>query len=117
MDFFDKHAKSLEFDKVLERLAQFTSCEDAKYNALHLKPETNLELAKALLNQTTDAHMLLARFGGPSFGGLKNVNNALARAKAGAMLTMKELLDITMMIWVAVQRLVDIILIMQKLRF
>ena len=73
MDFYDKHMKALEFDKVLEKLAQFTSCEDARYNALHLKPETNLELAKALLNQTTDAHMLLARFGGPSFGGLKNV--------------------------------------------
>ena len=30
---------------------------------------------QAMLNQTRDAHMLLARFGGPSFGGLKNVNN------------------------------------------
>ncbi len=94
MDYFDKHAKALEFDKVLERLAQFTSCEDAGYNALHLKPETNLELAKALLSQTADAHMLLARFGGPSFGGLKNVNNALSRANAGSVLNTKELLDI-----------------------
>ncbi len=94
MEFFDKHAKSLEFDKVLERLAQFTSCEDARYNALHLKPETNLELARALQNQTADAHMLLARFGGPSFGGLKNVNNALSRANAGSVLNTKELLDI-----------------------
>ncbi len=94
MDYFEKHAKSLEFDKVLERLAQFTSCDDAKFNALHLKPETNLELARALLSQTSDAHMLLARFGGPSFGGLKNVNNALSRANAGSVLNTKELLDI-----------------------
>ena len=94
MEFFDKHAKSLEFDKVLEKLAQFTSCEDARYNALHLKPETNLELARALQSQTADAHMLLARFGGPSFGGLKNVNNALSRANAGSVLNTKELLDI-----------------------
>ena len=94
MNLFDKHAKSLEFDKVLERLADFTSCDDARYNATHLKPESNLDLANALLNQTVDAHMLLARFGGPSFGGLKNVNNALSRANAGSVLNTKELLDI-----------------------
>ncbi len=94
MNSYDKHAKSLEFDKVLERLAEFTSCDDARYNAMHLKPESNLDLARALLNQTVDAHMLLARFGGPSFGGLKNVNNALSRANAGSVLNTKELLDI-----------------------
>ncbi|MBQ3045443.1 MAG: endonuclease MutS2 [Clostridia bacterium] len=94
MNSFDKHAKSIEFDKVLERLADFTSCDDARYDATHLKPESNLDLARALLNQTVDAHMLLARFGGPSFGGLKNVNNALSRANAGSVLNTKELLDI-----------------------
>ncbi len=94
MNFFDKHAKSIEFDKVLEQLAEFTSCDDASYNAMHLKPESNLDLARALLNQTVDAHMLLARFGGPSFGGLKNVNNALSRANAGSVLNTRELLDI-----------------------
>ena len=94
MKFFEKHAKALEFDKVLERLAEFTSCEDARYEALHMKPETNLDMARALLAQTSDAHMLLARFGGPSFGGLKNVNNALSRANAGSVLNTKELLDI-----------------------
>lgn len=94
MNSFDKHAKSIEFDKVLERLADFTSCDDARYDATHLRPESNLDLAKALLNQTVDAHMLLARFGGPSFGGLKNVNNALSRANAGSVLNTKELLDI-----------------------
>lgn len=91
---FDKHAKSLEFDKVLEKLADFTGCDDARYDALHLKPESSLDLARALLSQTVDAHMLLARFGGPSFGGLKNVNNALSRANAGSVLNAKELLDI-----------------------
>lgn len=94
MNSFDKHAKSIEFDKVLERLADFTSCDDARYDATHLRPESNLDLARAFLNQTVDAHMLLARFGGPSFGGLKNVNNALSRANAGSVLNTKELLDI-----------------------
>ena len=38
--------------------------------------------------------MLLGRFGGPSFSGLKNVSNAAARAAAGSVLSMKELLDV-----------------------
>lgn len=94
MKLFERNAKALEFDKVLEKLAEFTSCEDARENALNLRPESSLAMAQALLNQTADAHMLLARFGGPSFGGLKNVNNALSRANAGSVLNTRELLDI-----------------------
>ena len=89
-----KHHLALELDKVLLRLADFTACPDAREAALALQPETDLHLAQALMNQTRDAHMLLARFGGPSFGGLRNVNNALRRADAGSVLNMRELLDI-----------------------
>lgn len=64
MKLFEKNVKALEFDKVLEKLAEFTSCEDARENALNLRPESSLAMAQALLNQTADAHMLLARFGG-----------------------------------------------------
>ena len=89
-----KHHLSLELDKVLEKLAEYTACPDARAIALETQPQTDLFLARALLNQTRDAHMLLARFGGPAFGGLKNVNNALRRAQAGSVLQMRELLDI-----------------------
>lgn len=90
----NRHYRSLELDKILEMLASHATCADAKELALALTPQTDLYLARALLKQTEDAHMLLARFGGPSFGGLRNVNNALQRAAAGGMLTMRELLDI-----------------------
>ncbi len=90
----NKHHKSLELDKVLEMLSQHTSCEDARLSALELKPETDLDSAQALMNQTKDAHMLLARFGGPAFGGLINVNNALFRADAGSTLSLRELLNV-----------------------
>lgn len=86
--------KALELEKILEMLASHTVCPDAREIALSLKPESSLDLAQALLNQTQSAHMMLARFGGPAFGGLKNVNNALSRADAGSTLNMKELLDI-----------------------
>ena len=94
MKFRQRDLNALELPKVLEMLAEHTACPDARETALSLKPETSLNMAEALLNQTRDAHMLLARFGGPAFGGLKNVNNALSRADAGSVLNMKELLDI-----------------------
>jgi len=90
----NRHFKALELDKILERLADFTACDDARLEALNLEPRSDLNLARAGLKQTGEAHMLLARFGGPSFGGLKNVNNALSRADAGSVLSMKELLDV-----------------------
>ncbi len=91
----NRHFLALELDKVLARLAEYTACEDAREAALNIIPEHDLDMARALMNQTEDAHMLLARFGGPSFGGLKNIGNALRRAEAGSVLTMRELLDIS----------------------
>ncbi len=94
MNSRQRDLNALELPKVLEMLAEHTACPDARETALSLKAEASLEMAQSLLNQTKDAHMLLARFGGPAFGGLKNVNNALSRADAGSILNMKELLDV-----------------------
>lgn len=90
----DKNFKTLELDLILEKLANECSCDDAKELALALKPSTDMSEAELLLTQTEDAFSLLARFGGPSFSGLKNVNNPLHRANAGGSLNPKELLDI-----------------------
>ena len=94
MSKMNRQYPALELDKVLELLAQHTSCEDARLAALSLEPQSDLMSAQALMNQTRDAHMLLARFGGPTFGGLINVNNALYRADAGSTLSLKELLNV-----------------------
>ena len=90
----DKNYKTLELDIILEKLAQECTCDDAKDMALSLKPSTDLSRVELMLSQTEDAFSLLARFGAPSFSGLKNVNNPLHRAAAGGSLNPKELLDI-----------------------
>lgn len=90
----DKHYKALELDKVLSILSELTSCADSKEAAMNLLPQTNLTVARGELKKTEDAYILLAKFGGPSFGSLKNVNNSLARANAGGVLSVRELLDI-----------------------
>lgn len=90
----NKNHKTLELDLILEKLATECSCDDAKDLARGLKPAGDVAEVEMLLQQTEDAFSLLARFGGPSFSGLKNVNNSLHRAAAGGSLNPKELLDI-----------------------
>lgn len=90
----NKNHKTLELDLILEKLAAECSCDDAKDLARGLKPACDMAEVEMLLQQTEDAFSLLARFGGPSFSGRKNVNNSLHRAAAGGSLNPKELLDI-----------------------
>lgn len=90
----NKHYETLELDKVLFMLKNETSCADAADLALELKPSADFVTVCQLLNQTEDAFSLLERFGAPSFGGLRNVNGALARAAAGGALNQLELLTI-----------------------
>lgn len=91
---FNKHYISLELDKILKMLSDTASSADAKEKALEIKPMTDYFEVLELLDKTEAAHILIAKFGAPSFGGLQNVNNALSRAAAGGSLSAGELLKI-----------------------
>ena len=90
----ERNLRVLEMDKVLERLAAETGMPDAADKARRLRPASRREDVEALLGQTADAYAYMARFGAPSFGQAKNMNNSLTRAEMGGVLTMGELLDI-----------------------
>ncbi len=90
----NKHYEALELPKILKKLADLTACEEAYDLALQLTPQNEWAAAQQLLSQTEAAHILIAKFGAPSFGGLHNVNHALHRAQSGGTLSMRELLDI-----------------------
>lgn len=90
----NKNYKSLELDKILNKLAEHTSFADARDMALSIEPSTGLFEANELIKETSDAHMLTGRFGSPSFGNIHNMTNALRRADAGAVLTTLELMRI-----------------------
>ena len=83
----NRHYKTLELDKILQRLSGLTHLDAAKEAALALEPQYNLEKARVLLKQTDDAFMLIGRFGAPSFGGATNCAGNLRRAQAGGCLT------------------------------
>lgn len=90
----NKFYKCLELDKILSLLADETSMELSREAALALKPSSGLFEANELLAETNDAHMLVGRFGTPSFGTVRDMTNAIRRAEAGAVLNTLELLRI-----------------------
>ena len=89
-----RHIRAVELDKILLLLAEQTSCDDAAQLALQLTPSTSISQVRKLLTETDDAYVLMAKFGSPSFGGLKNVTSALRRAEAGGTLNLPEFLRI-----------------------
>ncbi len=90
----NRHYRTLELDKILEMLKEETSIEEAGELALAVEPQYSLDKAQELLTQTEDAHMLIGRFGAPSFGGISNVTNPLRRAEASGCLNTSELLSV-----------------------
>ena len=90
----NRHYHTLELDKILHMLAEETSIEEAGELALTIEPQVDIDKVERLLTQTEDAHILIGRFGAPSFGGITNVGNPLRRAEAGGCLNASELLSI-----------------------
>ncbi|MBE6730067.1 MAG: endonuclease MutS2 [Ruminococcaceae bacterium] len=91
----NRNYKALELPKILNMLALECTNEDAAENALSISPSTDIETVKRLIKETDDAYVLMAKFGAPSFYGLKNIVNALRRAEAGGILNLTELLNLS----------------------
>lgn len=90
-----KHAKTLELDTVLQKLAGECASEDAYNLALKIVPNTDVNIVKTILAETESAYLLISKFTSPSFGGTTNVLSQIARASLGATLTPGELLKIS----------------------
>lgn len=89
-----RHSAAVELDKILKLLAEQTASEDASEQALALEPAVSTDEVRHRLQETDDAFVLMAKFGSPSFSGLKNVANPLRRAQAGGVLNLVDFLRI-----------------------
>lgn len=86
--------KALELDKVLGLLSKQASLDDTVERCGELVPVFSKDAVEQLLKKTGDAYSLVAKFGAPSFGSVKNVNSYLSNAKAGGTLSPAALLQI-----------------------
>ena len=86
--------KKLELDKVIELLKNEAWSDIAKENLSGLLPKTDIDEIKRELKITDDAFVLSSKYGTPRFYNIKDVSFSVKRAKQGASLSLRELLDI-----------------------
>jgi DNA mismatch repair protein MutS2 len=100
----NKHLKTLEFPKILERLARHADFSASKELARTLMPTFYLPEARERQVETSEARRLLSAKPGLSIGGARDVRPLLQQAARAAPLLPNELLDIRQTI-VAARRL------------
>lgn len=86
--------KTMEYAKILHRLASHASTSMGKDIAEHLQPVTQLDDVKRLLQATDEAYTIDRLKGSAPFGGIVDIRSSLQRAHIGGMLGPHELLDI-----------------------
>ncbi|MCQ2459155.1 MAG: endonuclease MutS2 [Ruminococcus sp.] len=94
----NRYLKTLELDKVLNMLADLTSNEETRRMALALRPDADLERVRLECLKTSQALELSVQFGTPPFSNFKDISGVSARAKSGAVISLRDLMDIAAML-------------------
>lgn len=89
-----KTLAKLEYNKIIDLLAEQASSFSGKEKCRKLKPKTSLGEINAAQEQTSDAFTRIVKKGRPSFGGLNPVSDSLRRLEIGGTLGSGELLRI-----------------------
>lgn len=102
MDKHNKALKTLEFDKILERLSSYTESAEVKKRIYELVPYTELDEARMAQRETTEAMSTLLKLSSPPVNlSAENVLPAVKRTERGGVLHTKELIDISRLLYVA----------------
>ncbi|MEC0238640.1 endonuclease MutS2 [Paenibacillus dokdonensis] len=91
----DKILHTLEYRKILNKCVSYAQTSMGKQITESLKPDTDLESVKLLLQATDEAYTVDRLKGTPSFGGISDISAALKRAKIGGTLNPHELLAVS----------------------
>jgi DNA mismatch repair protein MutS2 len=89
----EKSLRTLEYEKILERLASFTAFPASREKALALRPTSDLVAARQRQKLTGEARLLLDTQD-VSIGGARDVRALADRARHGLILDPHELLDV-----------------------
>ncbi len=84
----------LEFDKILNMLADKTLSDSGSTAALSLTPQKNVSDARQLIEETLEAESVLMRTASSPVSGFEDISAEILRLKAGADLQCKELLGV-----------------------
>lgn len=97
----NKALKTLEYNKITDRLASHASSEPGIKLCRELQPMMDMYGINSALKQTSDAVSRIFRHGSISFAGLKDIRPLTKALEVGSALGMSELLDICSLLKVA----------------
>ncbi|MGN0349856.1 MAG: endonuclease MutS2 [Roseburia sp.] len=90
----EKVLKTLEYNKIINRLAEFAYSDAAKKRCQALRPLTNRTEIELLQLQSSDALSRILKAGSLSFSGVCDISDSLKRLEIGGALSATELLRI-----------------------
>ena len=94
--------KTLEFDKVLEKMAGFTDSETVKERILSLLPLSDINEARYAQKETREAQTICIRVGAPPVDlGVRNITAQVKRSGMGGQLNPADLLGVARLMYVA----------------
>lgn len=98
----NKNYQVLEFYKITDRLAEYTESGDVKQRIHSLKPYPDIDAARFAQKETTEAVGALLKLGSPPVSlSVPNVSAAAKRCEIGGVLSPKDLLEISRVLYVA----------------
>ena len=86
--------QALEFDKILELLAQHAASEMAKVRCMRIVPQRDINRIVTLQEETRDAFLRLEKYGNLGFSGLTDVGAVIKLLSVESVLSAKELLSL-----------------------
>jgi DNA mismatch repair protein MutS2 len=90
----EKALRILEYNKIIDMLCESTVSGMGRDIASDLKPSTDLNEIKELLQETTEAVNLLLKKGSIPIGGVQDIRMPLSKVKLGSFLEPGELLKV-----------------------
>ncbi len=86
--------KVLEFDKVASKLEEYARTSYGRSLIVELFPTTDYAFVNEALNDTYEAFTYINKYGQLPLGSFPEISDALSYARAGGIMTMRQLLDI-----------------------
>ena len=90
----EKALRTLEYHKIIEKLAAFAVSPMAKELATALRPSVAMSEIILRQKETSEATAMMFRKGNPSFGGFRDIRPQLKRAAMGGVLSISELMHV-----------------------
>ena len=89
-----KALKTLEYNKIIDKLTEFAGSALAKEMCRNLQPSTDLYEIQVLQKETSDALSRIYQKGAVSFRGVRDIRGSIKRLEIGAIIGINELLSI-----------------------